>query len=94
MLSHASRQFKYHEANYPPFLIDMPNALYGMDGLDQYLRSQPFILYMDERPEEDICPFSCSRTPIQFRHPEQNRIWSSAAPPHHVAHQDQRHGPK
>ena len=28
VLSLASRQFKNHEANYPPFLIDMANALY------------------------------------------------------------------
>ena len=34
VLSHASRQFKDREANY---LIDMANALYGMDAFDQYL---------------------------------------------------------
>ena len=54
VLSHASRQFKDHEANYPPLLIDMANALYGMDAFDQYLRGQPFILYMDERPQPDL----------------------------------------
>ena len=53
MLSHASSQFKDHEANYPPFLIDMANALYGMDAFDQYLCGQPFILSMDEQPQPD-----------------------------------------
>ena len=32
----------------------MANALYGMDAFDQYLRGQPFILYMDERPQPDL----------------------------------------
>ena len=48
VLSHASPQFGDHKANYLPFLIDVANALYGMDAFDQYLRGQPFILYMDE----------------------------------------------
>ena len=54
VLSLASRQFKNHEASYPPFLIDMANALYGRDAFDQYLRGQPFILYMDERPQPEL----------------------------------------
>lgn len=29
VLSHAFRQFKDHEANYPPLLLDMANAIYG-----------------------------------------------------------------
>ena len=54
VLSHASRQFKDHEANYPPFLIDMANTLYGMDVFDRYLLGQPFILYMDEQPQPEL----------------------------------------
>ena len=54
VLSQESRQFKDHEANNPPFLIDMANALYGMDAFDQYLRGQPFILYMDEQPQPEL----------------------------------------
>lgn len=37
VLSNASRQFLNHEANYPPFLLDITNALYGMNTFDQYL---------------------------------------------------------
>ena len=54
MLSHASRQFKDHEANYPPFLIDMAKAIYRMDTFDQYLPGQPFILYMDDQPQPEL----------------------------------------
>ena len=54
VLSQESRQFKDHEANNPPFLIDMANALYGMDAFDQYLRGQPFIMYMDEQPQPEL----------------------------------------
>ena len=64
VLSHASRQFKDHEASYPPFLIDMANALYGMDAFHQYLRGQPFILYMDERPQPDLSHLHKKTMPV------------------------------
>ena len=37
VLSHASSQFRDHEANYLLFLTDMANALRGMDAFDQYI---------------------------------------------------------
>ena len=48
VLSHASRQLQAHEANYPPFLLEMPNALYRMVAFDEYICGQPFLLFMDE----------------------------------------------
>ena len=50
----ASRQFQQHEANYPPFLLEIANALYSMTRFDKYLRGQPFILYMDQRPQPEL----------------------------------------
>ena len=54
VLSHASGQFHRHEANYPPFLLDIANALYGMDSFDEYLRGLPFILFMDQHPQPEL----------------------------------------
>ena len=48
VLSHASRQLKPHEANYSPFLLEMANAVYGMEAFDKYLLGQQFNPYMDK----------------------------------------------
>ena len=37
VLLHASRQFQQHEANCPPFLLEIANSLYGMTMFDEYL---------------------------------------------------------
>ena len=48
VLFYASRQLQAHKANYPPFWLEMANALYGMEAYDEYLHGQPFTLFMDE----------------------------------------------
>ena len=78
----------------PPFLIDMANAFYRMDAFDQYLRGQPFILYMDEQPQEDLRSISRCSPPVQLRYPEQDWVLGSSASSHHIAVQDQRLGPE
>ena len=54
VLSYASWQLQPHEANYPPFLLEMANAPFGMEAYDEYKRSQPFMLFMDERPQLEL----------------------------------------
>ena len=52
VLSYASRQLKSHEANYSPFLLEMPNTFYGMHAFDEYLRRVPFNPYMDQQHQQ------------------------------------------
>ena len=54
VLSYASRQLQTHELNYPPFLLEMANAVFGMETYDEYLRGRPFTLFMDERPQPEL----------------------------------------
>ena len=99
VLAHASRQFRDHEANYPPFLIDMANALYGMDAFDQYLRGQPFILYMDERPQPDLSHLHkktyarFQAAALQYNFVIQNKIGSGVPSSDSFAAQNQHYGP-
>ena len=39
ILSHGSRQLLQHEARYPPFLLEMLAANYGMEYFDEHLRA-------------------------------------------------------
>ena len=54
VLSHATRQLPAHEANYPPFLLEMAKAVHGMDVYHKYLRGQLFALFIDERPQSEF----------------------------------------
>lgn len=54
VLSYASRQLHAHEANCPPFLLEMANAVFGMEAYDEYLRGQPFTLFMDKQPQPEL----------------------------------------
>ena len=54
VLSYASRQLQSHEHNYLPFLLEMANAVFGMEAYDEYLRGCPFTLFLDERPQPEL----------------------------------------
>ena len=47
VLAHDLQQLHSHEANYPPFWLEMANVLYGMDAVDEYLRGTPFRLNLE-----------------------------------------------
>ena len=54
VLSYASRQLQSHEHNYLPFLLEIANAVFGMEAYDEYLRGRPFTLFLDERPQPEL----------------------------------------
>ena len=76
VLSHASRQFLNHEANYLPFLLDIANALYGVN---------PSLYTWTARtvppPQENKHPSACCFTSTQLCDSKQDRIRSSSTPP-------------
>jgi len=53
-ISYASRQFKDHEKNYSPFLLESAAAIWGMDTFNEYLKGKKFILYTDNKPLEKM----------------------------------------
>ena len=54
VLAHGSRQLQRHENRYPPFLLGVLAAVYGMDAFDEHLRGRPFLLLMDEHPLTEL----------------------------------------
>ncbi len=53
-ISFASRQLKYHEKNYSPFLLEAAAAVWGMEVFNEYLRGKQFILFTDHKPLEKL----------------------------------------
>ena len=50
VVAYASRRLLEYEKNYPPFLLEMMAAVYGMETFDVYLRARRFYLYTDHKP--------------------------------------------
>jgi len=46
----ASRQLLKYEANYPPFLLELAGAVFGMDYFHHYLVGRRFELLTDHKP--------------------------------------------
>lgn len=52
LLLHAN--FKDHEKNYSPFLLEAAAAVWGMDIFNKYFRGKQFILFTDHKPLEKL----------------------------------------
>ena len=55
----ASRQLLKYEANYPPFLLELAGAVFGMDYFHHYLVGRRFELLTDHKP---LVPLSTTHT--------------------------------
>ena len=53
-VGYASRQLYKYEANYPPFLLEMAAAVFGMEYFHHYLVGRRFTLLTDHKPLERI----------------------------------------
>ena len=58
-IGYASRQLYTYEKNYPPFLLEMGAAVYGMDYFHHYLVGRRFNLLTDHKP---LVPLSRTHT--------------------------------
>jgi len=50
VISYASRRIHKNEMGYPPFLLEMQAAVYGMETFEHYLRGRRFCLHTDHKP--------------------------------------------
>jgi hypothetical protein len=54
VIAYASRTLASAEKNYPPFLLEMRAATWGMDHFSEYLKGKHFKLYTDHKPLEKM----------------------------------------
>ncbi|CAB4039251.1 Transposon Ty3-G Gag-Pol poly [Paramuricea clavata] len=54
VIAYASRGLKQHEKNYPPFLLEMQAAVYGIDHFYVYLTNRHFELHTDHKPLQKL----------------------------------------
>ena len=50
VVAFASRRLVKHENNYPPFLLELAAAVYGMTTFETLLKGRHFLLYTDHKP--------------------------------------------
>ena len=50
VIAYASRPLQDHEKNYPPFLLEMQAAIFGIEHFYVYLTNRKFTLYTDHKP--------------------------------------------
>ena len=100
VLSHTSKQFHHHEANYPPFLQEIANApiwyqcFRGISMRTTFhpLHGQLTAARTLSPPQEDVCTTAGGLPAVQLCHPRQNGIRSAPVSLNSFTGQYQRHG--